>query len=48
MLKILSEIVPLESTMQKCASSILDLAGSARRQIAFTWDYQEMRANAPR
>ncbi len=34
--------------MQKCASSILDLAESARRQIAFTWDYQEMGVKAPR
>lgn len=45
--QIISEMVPLESTMQKCASSILDQAESARRQIAFTRDYQEMGVKAP-
>ncbi len=46
--QILSEMVPSESAMQKCASDILDLAESARRQIAFTRDYQEVGVKAPR
>lgn len=46
--QILNEMLPPEPTMQKCAASILDLAESARRQIAFTRDYQEMGLEAPR
>jgi PAS domain S-box-containing protein len=46
--QILSEMAPSEPTIQKCASSILDLTESARRQISFTRDYQEMGLKAPR
>lgn len=46
--QILSEMVPSEPTMQKCASSVLDLAESARRQIAFIRDYQDMGVKTPR
>ncbi|KQC13277.1 MAG: hypothetical protein APR56_00325, partial [Methanosaeta sp. SDB] len=46
--QILSEIAPSEPTIQKCASSILDLSESARRQISFTRDYHEMGIAAPR
>ncbi len=46
--QMLSEMVPTEPSMQKCASSILDLVESARRQIAFTRDYQDMGVKAPR
>lgn len=46
--QIISEMVPTEPAMKKCASSILDLVGSARRQIAFTRDYQDMGVKAPR
>ncbi len=45
--QILREMLPPEPTMQKCASSILDLTRSARRHIAFTRDYEEMGAADP-
>ncbi len=46
--QIISEMEPPNSVIQKCASSILDLSESARRQISFTRDYHEMGAAAPR
>jgi PAS domain S-box-containing protein len=46
--QILSEMAASEPAMQKCASSILDLSKSARRQISFTRDRLEMGMEAPR
>jgi signal transduction histidine kinase len=46
--QILSEMLPTEPTMQKCASSILNLAESARLQISFTRDYHGIGAVVPR
>jgi len=45
--QILSEMATSDSAIQKCASSILDLSESARRQISFTRDYQEMGVAPP-
>ncbi|HPJ30528.1 MAG TPA: PAS domain S-box protein [Methanothrix sp.] len=46
--QLLSEILPPDPAPQKWASTILDLTGSARHQITFTRDYQEMGAASPR
>ncbi len=46
--QILSEMAASDSPLQRCASTILDLSKSARRQISFIRDCQEMGMEAPR
>ncbi|HOO53141.1 MAG TPA: PAS domain S-box protein [Methanothrix sp.] len=45
--QVLTEMAAFDSALQRCASTILDLSKSARRQISFTPDYQEMGTESP-